>query len=131
MAKCYVKRGFFVLRDCANKAREQCKECERGFCSECTAPTSQTVCVECWASQQLSHIRATDWTHQELEKWHTDTWVYAYRNSFLKGTDYKPFYSGKYFDDYYDYDDFRCFEHSDTLVVAGDFELGEGDFFDS
>lgn len=132
MAKCLVKKGFFVLRDCGNKASQTCSSCERTFCRECSSPERPQLCVECWARQQQAHLSHKEWDEAEAQQWHDSAWVYAYRNRFYHDDKYKPFYAGKYLDDYYDDYDLRSFlDEDDMLEVGGMYDLGDGDFFDS
>lgn len=104
MARCQVKRGFFVLRDCGNGAVAVCSLCNRAVCSEHITPgIAQITCVDCHARQQQ-----TDDPDD----------IYTYRHRYYTETHYAPIYSGGTYETYYDDYDVRSFDpptDDDTL----------------
>lgn len=113
MAGCQIKRGFFVLRDCAQPAIGECSSCGRAICRECRAPTmSTTLCVDCYGRQQ---------NNDDDMDWFTGHSIYGYRHGYYTSHAYAPVYFGGYHDSYYDEYDVRSFERG-----ADDGDIGGG-----
>lgn len=58
--KCWIKRGFFVLRDCENRPFMICAMCNRPFCAECASEQDPNICVDCAARTSESFIGGGD-----------------------------------------------------------------------
>jgi hypothetical protein len=131
ISTCVVKRGFFVLRDCGKPAMNACSFCSRAVCQEHSLLRGQTpVCLDCNARQQ----QLTD--EEKVDQMASDgtqnrSALYNYRHGYYSQGGYNPFYSGLYYDSYYDTYDTRAFKRRESDVTfTGDEDGGTG-FLDS
>ncbi len=122
MAKCAVKCGFFSLRDCGERASQQCGACSRWVCPQHVAVGAEgTLCAECAGKRREGEYETDEWNRER---------VYGYRDRYYRSHSYRPFYYGYNDRDYYDDYDVRGFDRDQSEPL----ELGdesEADFFDS
>ena len=124
---CAVKRGFFVLRDCGSSAASQCSICQRPICYQHMVTRGTTnFCVECNARQLSEEEKRA-----RLQDPEDDVGFYAYRSGFYNRYGYSPFYSGLYYDSYYDEYDLRSFANAGDDSVGRDDDSGVAGFTDS
>lgn len=120
MAKCRIKRGFFLLRDCGLDATRQCRTCERRACNEHGVATGAAwTCTDCHARQLESEPEARDLA-----------WASRLRDQYYSSTGYSPIYIAHQYDSYYDGYDVRAFDADLLETPEVDFDA-DGGFFDS
>jgi len=119
MARCRVKRGFFVLSDCGRPADLSCSKCQRAACDEhLTQRDGQPLCHDCRAREEQS------------DHYH-DNWPHRYRHGYYSGHGYHALYYGSHRDSYYDDYEVRAFDKSAAQEGADFEEDPGGSFFDS
>jgi hypothetical protein len=127
VGRCIVKRGFFVLRDCGKAAVSACSFCSRAVCQEHSYLRGQTpVCLDCNARQQqlTDEEKFNQMTGGETEN---RSALYTYRHGYYTQGGYNPFYSGLYYDSYYNTYDTRAFTRRESDVTfTGDDDSGTG-----
>ncbi len=118
MARCKVRKGFFILRDCENSAKTSCSVCSRPMCEEHTKELNgQPICADCLAKERNNDT--VDMT--EIE---------SYQSIYIRN-DYSPFYAGRYRDDFYDDYDELGFEQENSDIEYSDDADEDFDFMDS
>ncbi len=127
MPKCAIKRGFLMLRECAESTSKLCPECGRGACEEhmvMDAAGKSWTCVDC-------HGRREEEPGPERIEDNPAAWRHGYRDSYYRDHHYAPYYYGAYYDSYYDDYDVRAFDRE--MAEPGDIPAEEGgpDFMDS
>jgi hypothetical protein len=131
MGKCIVKRGFFVLRDCGKQAINACSFCSRAVCPEHSLMRGQTlVCLDCNARQQqlTDEERFNQMTGDATQN---RSGLYNYRHGYYSQGGYSPFYSGIYYNNYYDTYDTRAFTNRETHTTFDGDDDGSMGFLDS
>ena len=120
MAKCRIKRGFFLLRDCGLAATRTCEACGRRACDEHSAVARGfDLCTDCHARQL-----------QEEPEVDAPGWSERLRDRYYRSTGYAPFYVAHHPDAYYDAYDVRAFDRD--MLEAPEVDIdAEGGFFDS
>ncbi|WP_020531707.1 hypothetical protein [Flexithrix dorotheae] len=114
MARCEVKKGMFILKECSNFANQTCSKCSKSICSKhSTQIEDEVFCVECGTAKKKQQLRSLparqrrnrNSVHdEEYERWMTDRnthyglWYYGIRDDFYHDSQYSPFdeqdYSG-------------------------------------
>jgi hypothetical protein len=94
---CSCKRGFFVLRDCANPAAITCADCSRRICAE--HATQAGICVECAARREEARSFAGDATESAVR----------YRTRWYRSSGYEPIWWASN-DPYYSSSDYRWYD---------------------
>lgn len=124
MARCAVKRGFFVLRDCAELAPAVCTACSRPMCPAHTS-LAGSVCVECSARQE--ELSEDDMRRRldDVDWWADARAPYYYRHRYYSREHYRPVNLGT-LDDYYDDYDVRSFEKGETEALDAEAESPAG-----
>jgi hypothetical protein len=131
-----MKKGFFFLRECDNRAVQECAVCQRRFCNEHLKDMAdgRTVCLDCLGreNRQLESNSGSRYSRGWI---YYDEWFYGYRGDFYGSEHYCPFYDGTDFDDeYYSDLDVRCFDDEEEGGDESDFsdsEDGDDSAFDS
>jgi len=124
-AKCRIKRGFLVLRECGKRSVSRCNECMRQMCELHRSDMDDRICVEC----SVKRKQATQGSDFEDVSWHQRDAPFAYRRCYYEQHSYRPFYAAAYYDSYYDDYDVRGFDYVEESAFEGN---DEGvDFYDS
>ncbi|MBI3652367.1 MAG: hypothetical protein HY231_15200 [Acidobacteria bacterium] len=133
MGKCAVKQGFFVLRDCESPALNACGFCARPTCTTHGLRRGQTfVCLDCNArQQQLTQEEQFEQMTDDDNNNTSRSGLYTYRHGYYTSQNYSPFYTGLYYDHYYDTYDTRAFDRRETTGFDEDDERLSGGFLDS
>lgn len=126
MARCQIKKGLFVVRECGGFAAHTCKECGKYTCSQHgTKEDDGIICGECYAKRDRER-RKEEGVHRYYDDYYFDNnlfytylWYDSYRYSFYNEYNYSPFDSS-------DYDSF-----DDSVMEEFDDNTDEGGFFDS
>lgn len=128
MARCKIRQGFFLLKDCSHPARHSCNVCGRAVCEEHSRESEgHRVCTDCLSDKKSTydvHRRPSDSSLRLRREYHSSRY-------------YSPYYSGSYRNRYYnDYDEHDAKEFDATDDIDQDFDGAEGadddfDFMDS
>lgn len=128
MARCQIKKGFLILRDCGAETRSICSICGRPMCERHATGRGSNVqiCLDCYG-------RMADNSKLDPNKSSGARWRHAYRHDFYASGRYAPILQARFYDEYYSDYDVRAFD-----VMATDRSPGEGwdddadaDLFDS
>lgn len=116
MPRCYMKVGFFFLRDCDQSGFNTCGSCGGSFCNDHFWPGSG-FCSSC-ASRNAQDDR---------DYYRNDSWYYGYRDNYYSSNRYAPMYYGdsssERFGDY----DVRNFDSADEKEPEEPEEAKEND----
>lgn len=122
MARCTIRKGFFLLKDCDNPARYSCNTCGRPVCEEHSREfQGHRVCTDCLADTNNPY-RTGERVKDE---------VVRLRREYGTGSGryYSPFYSGRYRDRFYnDYDILDANEFEQTAYGDQDLDGSDDDF---
>ncbi len=127
MNKCQLKKGFFVLRDCTNRADNPCSVCGRIVCPDhYQLVNGQIVCHDCHSGKKNKKTKKTP----ESAVWKdNEAAPYLYRSYYYNS--YHPIYTGGYYDNYYDNYDYQVFNNQDPQMMEMDRDDEDTDFLDS
>ncbi|MDD3000758.1 MAG: hypothetical protein PHF29_03285 [Candidatus Riflebacteria bacterium] len=92
MAKCEVKTGFFILRDCENPTNYSCTICNKNICSRHMRGHPETgapCCLDC-----LADLSKPAEKEKNSNYYYDAAWCFGYRRRFYHDSDYQPVYSG-------------------------------------
>lgn len=135
MAKCCIKRGFFVLRDCTTRADTTCSVCNRPVCPDHykLQDGGAFICLDCFGKRKKElnqkHI-STSQNKQTYKSIDDESDVYAYRHEYYGYAYYHPIYFGHDMDSYYDEYDIRSFDNRNEYDTLEN-EESETDILDS
>jgi hypothetical protein len=116
MTSCQIRKGFFTLRPCADRAAAACPECKRPVCRRHLRADDR--CVECAANSEYDD---QGWDESSL---------YGYRQRYWEDESYKPVSAAGYDAAGYDASDTAAF----AIGAAGEdfeFEDDEAGLLDS
>lgn len=140
MARCGVKKGFFILRDCNEITNTICPVCRRPSCEEHTRrlgePPGVPHCVECFAkagasgNPDVAARPAAPVAPTELD-YMDDSWSYRYRDTYYRGSGYRPIYYGRHPGWTYDDNEYRAFDRDVSDDLETDDEDTGGSLMDS
>jgi hypothetical protein len=122
MAKCSLKRGFFILRNCSSRADSTCSKCNRPVCPDHykLQEGGSVVCLDCFGKQENSVKSKSYGKGKQVALLKEREDVYGYRHVYYGRGLYHPIYIGDYYDDYYDDYDIRAFDERAEYAEAED-----------
>lgn len=131
MARCQVKTGFMILRECGDFADDKCGICGNYVClkhKRSHPQTKRVCCIDCYA-KAIEEEQTRDKSNKGIVAQYTDDYWYGYRNHFYQDRDLGFLDNYNFFSD----GEFRAFEPKNNTEDNDRLDNleNEGNVFDS